>query len=152
MQRSSWDGGQQKKTMKQTLLLTVVIFFIIGCEKSKQVENNSLVGKWKLTESYADPGDGSGTWQPADAAHPGYLEFKTDGTVIITPYNIDIVFLKLYWFCIRPVLKVAEKNILLFIKQDKSILQQSGLFTKKIVDLNYTHFPICVIKRSIFKT
>ena len=115
--------------MKQTLLLTIVIFFIIGCEKSKQVENNSLVGKWKLTESYADPGDGSGTWQPADAAHPGYLEFKTDGTVTITPYNIYNA--ERY--------KITSDSTLLFIRSTDSIFTRYS-FSKTLLIL----YPPCI--------
>ena len=74
--------------MKKVFFLAAVICFVTGCKKNIQVENSSLAGKWKLQEYLADPGDGSGTWQAADPLHPGYLEFKKDGTLIFSPNNI----------------------------------------------------------------
>ncbi|SDF42847.1 hypothetical protein SAMN04487996_110275 [Dyadobacter soli] len=45
-------------------------------------ENNGLVGKWKIVEYLADPGDGSGTYQEVkdDFAHT--LEFKENGEFV----------------------------------------------------------------------
>jgi hypothetical protein len=115
--------------MKQILLLILFSFFIICCEKSKQVENNSLVGKWKLTESFADPGDGSGDWQPADPARPSYLEFKTDGTVAITPYNIYNA----------EHYKITSDSTLLFIRSTDSIFTRYS-FSKTLLTL----YPPCI--------
>jgi len=88
VQRYIQFNGQQKMDMMKKLFLLVIVCAVISCQKASQTEHNSLVGKWRMTESYADPGDGSGTWHPADPAHPGYLEFKTDGTLTFTPYNM----------------------------------------------------------------
>ena len=89
VQRFSLFKGQiQNDAMRKVCLLFAIIFSIISCQKSSQAKHSNLVGKWKLTESYMDPGDGSGVWQAADPAHPGYIEFKSDGTLITTPYNI----------------------------------------------------------------
>jgi hypothetical protein len=74
--------------MKKVLVLAVLVCSVTACEKNIQLHNSSIVGKWKLSEYLADPGDGSGTWQPADPSHPGYLEFNVDGTLTISPYNI----------------------------------------------------------------
>lgn len=69
--------------MKSPLLAAILALAIGACGKKSTsvVENESIVGKWKLTESLMDPGDGSGKWQPADPAHPSYLVFNADGTV-----------------------------------------------------------------------
>jgi hypothetical protein len=74
--------------MKKVFLFAALMCSVTACKKNIQVDNSSIVGKWKLSEYLADPGDGSGTWQPADPLHPGYLEFKKDGTLSISPNNI----------------------------------------------------------------
>lgn len=76
----------------KSLLFVLALSVIVACKKNTRVENNSLVGKWKLTESYADPGDGSGKWQKTDPSNPHYLEFTSDGKLISWPadiYNSD---------------------------------------------------------------
>jgi hypothetical protein len=89
MQRYHLFSGQiQKVNMKKVFLLAAVLFSVAACERAKPVVNNNLIGKWKLSESLADPGDGSGTWRVADPLHPSYLEFKNDGTLSFSPYNI----------------------------------------------------------------
>ncbi len=54
----------------RTLLFSVFILpilFLSGCKDSKTtVDPNSLQGTWNLIETLVDPGDGSGTFQPAD--------------------------------------------------------------------------------------
>ncbi len=56
--------------MKKLLSLSFVLIFITSCEQKDVIleENfdNPLVGKWKLIEQLADPGDGSGTFQPTE--------------------------------------------------------------------------------------
>jgi hypothetical protein len=89
MQRYSGFTGQiQKIKMKKLFLFATVLFSVAACERTTPVGNNSLIGKWKLSESLADPGDGSGTWQLADPLHPSHLEFKNDGTLSFSPYDI----------------------------------------------------------------
>jgi hypothetical protein len=56
--------------MKKVFLLAALICYVTACKKDIQVKNSSIIGKWKLSESLADPGVGSGTWQPADPLHP----------------------------------------------------------------------------------
>jgi len=74
--------------MRKLLLSGILMLSIMACRKrSATVENESIVGKWKLTESLADPGDGSGKWQPADPAHPSFIEFKADGSLSDTPVS-----------------------------------------------------------------
>ena len=57
-----------------TLLLFVLM---ISCD-SKEIEpENDLVGKWRLIEVYADPGDGSGEYNPVTSDKT--IEFKNNG-------------------------------------------------------------------------
>ncbi len=70
------------------IFLFIAILFVAPACKKNNAENSSLIGKWKLTEYLADPGNGSGTWQPADPLHPEYLEFKKDGILIFSANNI----------------------------------------------------------------
>lgn len=69
---------------KSFLIIASAIFLIItGCVKSSPLNlNNTLVGKWILTEYLADPGDGSGKWQPADPNNPSFLELTSDGRAV----------------------------------------------------------------------
>jgi len=43
------------------------------------LDNKEITGKWQLTESLADPGDGSGTWQTVENGRT--LEFDENGMV-----------------------------------------------------------------------
>lgn len=66
------------------LLAILAILIIAACSK----ENNEiidvlanpevLVGKWKLSETLSDPGDGSGKWTKA-SGKSSYIEFKANG-------------------------------------------------------------------------
>lgn len=54
--------------MKRVLLLVLLFSgVLLSCSKSDShtSADTSLPGTWKLIETLADPGDGSGTWQPA---------------------------------------------------------------------------------------
>jgi hypothetical protein len=62
--------------MKRILCILV----IIGCSPHEEIDSTILVGKWKLIESLADPGDGSGTYQPVKGNY--FIDFLTDGTFI----------------------------------------------------------------------
>jgi hypothetical protein len=58
------------------------IFLMIatGCSKSTtQTDTGSIVGKWIETSYLADPGDGSGTWQP-DNSGSNYFIFRKDSS------------------------------------------------------------------------
>jgi hypothetical protein len=55
--------------MRKVFLFAAMLSLVTACKKTIQVHNISIVGKWKLSESLADPGDGSGTCQPADLLH-----------------------------------------------------------------------------------
>lgn len=55
------------------LMLSVVL---VSCKKE---EDPALVNKWHLIEQLADPGDGSGTFQPVSSNKT--VEFFEDGTI-----------------------------------------------------------------------
>ena len=63
------------------LILIAVLFFNCSSDDDKSIiENKELLGKWKGIELLADPGDGSGTFQPV--AYNRTIEFFNDGKVI----------------------------------------------------------------------
>lgn len=72
--------------MKNILLLIAIVFAFSACQKA--FINKGLIGKWKLTEYLADPGDGSGTWQKADPLSPQSIEFRQDESLIFSPGGI----------------------------------------------------------------
>ena len=64
--------------MKNSLTLFLLITLIIaGC--NSETEEEGLVSKWHLIEMLADPGDGSGTFQPVSSDKT--ISFYEDGTV-----------------------------------------------------------------------
>ena len=71
--------------MKKTILLLAVMVILISCsnDENDNSEITQLIGRWKLIEQLADPGNGSGTFQSIDSQKK--LEFFQDGT--ITSYN-----------------------------------------------------------------
>ena len=52
------------------LLLGILVGLLVACqeESNSDLTPNTLIGTWKLTEVLADPGDGSGTFQPVESA------------------------------------------------------------------------------------
>jgi hypothetical protein len=64
--------------------MLIITGVVIACKKSSDSANNGkITGKWKLTEYYMDPGDGSGTWQPASNFNNNQtIEFKPNGIVV----------------------------------------------------------------------
>lgn len=66
------------KTIK--LLISLVFLNLISCNKSDTVNTpNTLVGTWKYSEMYADPGNGSGVFTPVTSNKT--LTFDANGTV-----------------------------------------------------------------------
>ena len=61
------------------------LFILIACTKSSDKTSSSLIGRWKLTETLADPGDGSGKWMPATTNY--IIQFNEDSTAYENPVN-----------------------------------------------------------------
>ena len=67
-------------TKKLFLMLTVTTI-IFSCSKDDEnlnVINSDFIGKWKLTETLQDPGDGSGVYESIDSEKT--IEFFNNGT------------------------------------------------------------------------
>ena len=65
--------------MKRAIQFLVVALAFVACSKSapENTEDVNLTGKWNLEMVRADPGDGSGTFQPTDIVR--VIEFKASG-------------------------------------------------------------------------
>ncbi|WP_143960438.1 lipocalin family protein [Litoribacter populi] len=65
--------------------MKILLFFLaallaFSCNSEDDlVPDTDLIGKWGLIEILADPGDGSGTFQPVESEK--YVEFHSDGTI-----------------------------------------------------------------------
>ena len=73
-----------KSVIKKILFLSLMIFCLSSCTSANE-ENSTIneIGSWKLIAVLADPGDGSGVFQPV-------LSDKT----IIFETNVVAIFLK----------------------------------------------------------
>jgi len=70
--------------MKNNYLLILAVFlFVNSCKKSEsQIEfDYDIIGKWKLTESFAESGDEPGTWKPSTDNKT--IEFIKNGKIIV---------------------------------------------------------------------
>jgi hypothetical protein len=61
------------------ILLAITTFFYIACKKESSKES-TIYGKWKLTETLADPGDGSGKYMPVKGAAK-YVVLEESGKI-----------------------------------------------------------------------
>lgn len=62
------------------LSFIIVFFLISSCDKESLNKNTDLLGKWNLTETLADPGNGSGKWRAVSKNEPvSDVEFKESG-------------------------------------------------------------------------
>src|SRR5688572_32300081 len=61
------------------LVLAIVLLSVACSEKVLNPNNIALTGRWKLVETLADPGDGSGKWTKVSDENNQYLEFKENG-------------------------------------------------------------------------
>ncbi len=65
--------------MKKILVLLIFCGVLFSCDRSDDTENTELIGKWKLTEVLADPGDGSGTFHTVSSNKT--IEFQPNGVI-----------------------------------------------------------------------
>lgn len=66
------------KKILSTALLTCLIF--LSCRKPPIIVNTSLMGQWKLIETFTDPGDGSGEWMPVNTSNY-YIKFEPGDSI-----------------------------------------------------------------------
>ncbi|WP_116788200.1 hypothetical protein [Flavobacterium psychrotrophum] len=69
--------------MKKMLLLVTGLVLLIACnndnDENQTLVSTSILGEWTLTEVLADPGDGSGRFQPVQSNKT--LTFNNNGEV-----------------------------------------------------------------------
>lgn len=66
--------------MKKIAVLFLLVGIVYGCTKNEvNLKESDLMGKWKLIEVLADPGDGSGTFRQVNSNK--IIEFHSDGTL-----------------------------------------------------------------------
>jgi hypothetical protein len=93
------------------LLLALVIIFASCSKETLDPNNTELTGKWKLAETLADPGDGSGKWQKVSGKTDRYIEFKANGELAGTVPKDFISY------------AVSDSSILTFTKNDGVTIQ-----------------------------
>ena len=62
----------------QNLIFVFIILSLTACEKIGS--ETSITGKWMLTETLADPGDGSGKWKSVSGSK-SYFILNSDGSI-----------------------------------------------------------------------
>lgn len=84
------DVNSEKFTMAKILLLiaflSAILFFACSKKAYTRAGNSALVGKWKLVETLADPGDGSGQWQPVDTTKRYLIKLNDDNSIESNAY------------------------------------------------------------------
>ena len=69
---------------RSSLIIALLLLIFISCSKNSNSTAQkplTLIGKWTLIESLADPGDGSGRWMTVDKANYYYIQFNTDNSL-----------------------------------------------------------------------
>ena len=61
------------------ILLALLLINCTSDDAKPKIDNPELLGKWRVIEQLADPGDGSGTFQPISSNRT--VEFFSNGTV-----------------------------------------------------------------------
>lgn len=79
------------KSLIYTLLLLFGLF-LITCKKDNSTADKTLTGKWKLSETYADPGDGSGKYLPVAKTNTAYVIFNNNGTLTGSAFPNDVSY------------------------------------------------------------
>lgn len=103
------------KTLTTTTIIAVIVL-TYACNKEKTTTADkpatpkvSLTGKWKLTETFLDPGNGSGTWQPVgNKGDYSYIQFNQNGKLESNFYTGYETY------------GLKDSTILIFTKSDSS--------------------------------
>ncbi len=83
----------KKETMKTFIRTAFVLIAVILSACKKENSGSGLTGKWQLTATLIDPGDGSGTWMPASQEIGArYVKFDTNGTLEGTAFSEYVTY------------------------------------------------------------
>jgi hypothetical protein len=64
------------------LLSMIILFLVTSCDKENvSLDRETITGRWKLTETLADIGNGSGKWTPVAPKDTKIVEFRADGSL-----------------------------------------------------------------------
>jgi hypothetical protein len=82
------------KTLSFILLLFLGLFLITCKKDNSGVVDNTLTGRWKLTETYASIGGGNGTenYVPVSKTNQDYIIFNTNGTLNGTAFPNEVSY------------------------------------------------------------
>lgn len=66
-----------------SISLFLLGFLLYSCNQAqtKSAGRNTIIGKWKLTESLTDIGDGKGQWAPVPPSDSTSVQFNENGTI-----------------------------------------------------------------------
>lgn len=67
------------KNISKLTVLVLSCSVLFNCDTTEVPVEDSILGKWRLTQILADPGDGSGKFRNIDSNK--IIQFNSDGTV-----------------------------------------------------------------------
>ncbi|MGI9526793.1 MAG: lipocalin family protein [Weeksellaceae bacterium] len=78
--------------MKNYLLSLLCLLLFVNCSDDDDAnKDTNLVGTWKITEAYVDPGDQSGKFQPVDSDKE--VTFHKNGTIQSNKSLCEVILL-----------------------------------------------------------
>lgn len=95
--------------MKNAIKIFSIVCLLLfsACDKENaELDNSSLPGKWKLSETWASSGSGKEDWKPTKSQV--VVEFKTDGSLAGNAFSDYVHYV------------VKESGKVVFTKADKS--------------------------------
>lgn len=129
--------------MKKIFLLVSIIATSFSCKKKEVIQPNipesNIVSSWKLVEVYADPGDGSGKYQPVVSEKQ--LIFQKDGIVKSN-----------YMFCVVGDASFAKKESYAIYDDTKRTITYDTCLSKKVIpeSLPYTYLNDTILELTHF--
>lgn len=116
--------------MKKAIFYFILTLSIwqLSCKKENETEGSKdIYGIWRLTESYVDPGNGSGKYKEV-TGEPKYLIFDKSGNVKGTAFSNLVSF------------RILDSVVIKFVVKDSN---QSVNYRYKISERSLTLNPPC---------
>jgi len=113
--------------MKKLFNIVLISFLLViyACRTNNPTASPSLSGKWKLTETLNDPGDGSGKFIPVpEKANYEYVEFKANGVLSGTVFAQYIRY------------TVKDSATVSFFKSDNTLQNYRYTFHDNVLDMS----------------